>query len=79
MKKTAAKPPPERSEANKVPSEARLVKYLQNEFWWGVLIVARYLTLFLFFLWGFKICFFRRILKRFFFKKDFIKNFEGLK
>ena len=57
MKKTAAKPPPERSEANKVPSEARLVKYLQNEFWWGVLIVAHYLILFLFFFGVSKIVF----------------------
>ena len=29
-KKTAAKPPAERSEANKVPSEARLIKYIST-------------------------------------------------
>ena len=41
--------------------------------------VFYWIQTFLFFLRGFKICFLRRILKRFFFKKDFIKNFEGLK
>ena len=30
IKKTAAKPPAERSEANKVPSEARLIKYIST-------------------------------------------------
>ena len=47
-------------------------------FLWGVLIVAPYLTLFLFFLLGFKICFFRRILKRFFFLEGFYKEFWGI-
>ena len=28
IEKTAAKPPTERSEANKIPNEARLIKYL---------------------------------------------------